>query len=222
MFLFIKKYFITITMSILERFIVFEGLDGAGTTTQSRLLSQYLEQNNRRTYLTCEPTDSPIGKLIREILSGKKHATPRALALLYAADRDNHLYGEDSGVTSILQRYDYAISDRYFFSSVAYQSVDTPLSQVLSFNQYFPYPEYIIYIDTPVSACMERITKRDRTRDIFEHEEFQTAVRRNYERSFNNLPEGVHFFRIDGTRSIDAIHQEICERLNHLMNIASP
>ena len=77
---------------ILGSFIVFEGLDGAGTTTQIRNLARYYEFNKREYYLTAEPTDNPIGQLVRKVLQKKVVTTPEALALLYAADRHDHIF----------------------------------------------------------------------------------------------------------------------------------
>ena len=74
-------------MSILKSFIVFEGLDGAGTTTQIRNLAKYYEFNKREYTITCEPTSNPIGELVRKVLQKKVETTPEALAFLYAADR---------------------------------------------------------------------------------------------------------------------------------------
>ena len=80
-------------MSILRSFIVFEGLDGAGTTTQIKNLARYYEFNKREYFITNEPTDNPIGKLVRQVLQKKVITTPDALALLYAADRSDRAQG---------------------------------------------------------------------------------------------------------------------------------
>jgi dTMP kinase len=208
-------------MNILDNFIVFEGLDGAGTTTQARLLSDHLTATGRSVFLTCEPTDGPIGRLIREILSGSATVTHHALAMLYAADRHDHLYG-GQGMLEQLRDHDLVISDRYFYSSVAYQAVDVPKEDVLSYNAPYPHPMIIIYIDTPVSECLKRIdTSRD-SRDIFEHEHFQQAVYENYEQMFSEISEQIMFCRIDGRLPIDQIHRQITSFVDQRMSIASP
>lgn len=195
-------------MEHLQDFIVFEGLDGAGTTTQARLLSEHLAAQGKQVYLTCEPTDGPIGRLIRAVLAKELVVTPRVLAKLYAADRDEHINGI-GGVKEQLDQGKSVISDRYLFSSVAYQSIDTPIDAVCRYNSEYPYPQYIIYIDTPVEVCMERILSRSTTSDIFEIEHIQRSVYENYRRAFDKLPEGVRFIRVDGTLSIEEVTSSI-------------
>ena len=110
-------------MSILKSFIVFEGLDGAGTTTQIKNLARYYEFNKRPYYITNEPTSNPIGTLIRDVLQKKVSTTPEALALLYAADRHDHLYNPAYGIERMTEEGRVVMTDRYFYSSIAYQSV---------------------------------------------------------------------------------------------------
>ncbi len=195
-------------MEILENFIVFEGLDGAGTTTQARLLSEAMQKRSLSTHLTCEPTDHEIGKLIRRVLSGETKITRKALAMLYAADRDDHIFGKD-GIKAQLVDNDYVISDRYLFSSEAYQSIDTPFEEVAELNKRFPMPQYLIYIDTPVDHCMKRIESSRNSKDIFEHTQFQLSVYENYNTALSNLCDGIKLIRIDGTLSIEEIHMQI-------------
>ena len=88
---------------VLKSFIVFEGLDGAGTTTQIMNLARYYEFNRREYFLTREPTDNPIGQLVRQVLQKKVATTPEALALLYAADRHDHLFSESHGIARMAE-----------------------------------------------------------------------------------------------------------------------
>ncbi|MGM0431565.1 MAG: dTMP kinase [Spirochaetota bacterium] len=201
-------------MDILKHFIVFEGLDGSGTTTQAKLLYDSLRAQETEAVLTCEPTDSPVGKLIRDVLAKRIEITPGSLALLYAADRDNHLYRKPDGVVNQLSEGKVVISDRYILSSIAYQSVQSPLDQVTAYNAYFPYPEIIVYIDTPVEECLRRIQERNGVQELFEHKEFLERVRWGYEQSLTRLPHGVQFFRVDGTRSPQQLHKEISQAVS--------
>ena len=127
-------------MSILKSFIVFEGLDGAGTTTQIKNLARYYEFNKRQYCITNEPTSNPIGVLVRSVLQKKVVTTPDALALLYAADRSDHLYNPSYGITRMLEEGKIVMSDRYFYSSIAYQSVECDPSLIRTINS-FPSPE---------------------------------------------------------------------------------
>ena len=83
----------------IENTIIIEGLDGAGTTTQARLIGEKFQKEGREVFLTHEPTDNPIGKVVRQVLQKKISTTPEALALLFSSDRDDHLYNEEYGIS---------------------------------------------------------------------------------------------------------------------------
>ena len=195
-------------MSILKSFIVFEGLDGAGTTTQIRNLAKYYEFNKREYTITREPTSNPIGELVRKVLQKKVETTPEALAFLYAADRSDHLYNPSYGIARLLEEGRIVMSDRYFYSSIAYQSVECDPSLIRTINS-FPSPEFLIFIDTPVEDCMRRIDKRGEEKELFDRAEFLTAVRKNYLAELERLPEGVNLLVVDGRKSIEDTEKEI-------------
>lgn len=195
-------------MSILKSFIVFEGLDGAGTTTQIRNLAKYYEFNKREYTITREPTSNPIGELVRKVLQKKVETTPEALAFLYAADRSDHLYNPSYGIARLLEEGRIVMSDRYFYSSIAYQSVECDPSLIRTINS-FPSPEFLIFIDTPVEDCMRRIEKRGEEKELFDRAEFLTAVRKNYLAELERLPEGVNLLVVDGRKSIEETEKEI-------------
>jgi dTMP kinase len=207
--------------NILQNVIVFEGLDGAGTTTQARLLAQRCRNAGREVMLTCEPTDSPIGKLIRQVLRGDIKITPRSLAFLFAADRENHIYNDLNGFVLAKSRGEIVVSDRYFFSSLAYQSIGTPYNEVKQINGMFPFPEIVIYIDTPPQVCIDRIENRV-DRDDFETLEFQEKVYNSYERAFHEMPVNSHVIRFDGTLEISVLEKRIFSAVSQIMSIASP
>ena len=200
-------------MSILKSFIVFEGLDGAGTTTQIRNLARYYEFNKREYFITNEPTGGPIGQLVRQVLQKKVVTTPDALALLYAADRSDHLYNPSYGIVRLLDEGRIVMSDRYFYSSIAYQSVECDKSLVRTINN-FPSPEFLIFIDTPVEDCMKRIEKRGEEKELFDREEFLTKVRKNYLEELERLPSGVNLLVLDGRASIEETEAEIRKYLS--------
>ncbi len=199
-------------MPVLKSFIVFEGLDGSGTTTQIKRLARYYEFNRREYLITREPTDNPIGQLVRRILQKQVKTTPEALALLYAADRHDHLYSESYGIERILSEGRIVVSDRYFYSSIAYQSVECDPGFIKAINS-FPAPEFIIFIDTPVSVCLERIEMRGEEKELFDREEFLTSVRENYLRAFSSLPDGVKLITIDGSKPIEEVESEVRKNL---------
>jgi dTMP kinase len=209
-------------MDILERFIVIEGPDGSGTTTQTAMLHKSISDRGLKAASTFEPTDAVIGRLIRAILAREQKVTDGALALLYAADRDDHLFNEEHGIIRQLEENDIVISDRYLFSSLVYQGIQIPYQQVEAYNSFFPLPEILIYIDTPVDECIRRIRSRGGVEDIFEVEAFQHQVYQRYDDLIASLPIEVQQIRVDGTQSAEQIQEEILEGLSQIMNIASP
>jgi dTMP kinase len=197
---------------ILERFIVVEGLDGAGTTTQMKALAEAFDQAGVNCHATFEPTSSPLGNLVRSVLRKEVVTTPLALAMLFSADREDHLNHPITGIIERLENGTIVISDRYIFSSLAYQSVDCGYDKISALNE-FPLPEFIVYIDTPVEACLQRIDSRDNGREMFERQEFLAKVKDNYEMIFTDLPSDVTLLRIDGQKSREEITSYIVGKL---------
>jgi len=189
---------------ILDRFIVLEGLDGAGTTTQMKAVAEAFDQAGVHCHATFEPTSSPLGNLVRSVLRKEVATTPLALAMLFSADREDHLHHPITGIVEKLAQGTIVVSDRYLFSSLAYQSVECGFERVSMLND-FPVPRFIVYIDTPVEDCLERIDSRDNGRELFEKQEFLSKVKDNYELIFADLPEGVVFLRVDGRKGKDEI-----------------
>ncbi len=187
--------------SIIKDFIVIEGIDGAGTTTQKGRIESYLRGIGRNAVSTFEPTDKEIGRLIRAVLRSEIRMPDLSLAMLYAADRANHLYGE-GGIIENTEKGNIVISDRYFYSSLAYQSLNLDYGKIESLNDY-PHPEYLIFLDVDVKTCIERIEKRGEKKEIFEKESLLERIRENYLRSFENLPGSVKFLSIAGNKAIE-------------------
>ena len=190
---------------ILKGFWVLEGLDGAGTTTQLKNLEAYMQDKGLPVFRTAEPTIYETGKFIRRVLSGEVKVPQSTIAYLFAADRDNHINNPEYGIISHLQKREVVISDRYFFSSFAYQSIGFDPDAVMMLNSRFPYPELVLYVDTPVEDCISRIDSRGSDKEIYEKRDYQTKVRENYEKFFSHLPEGCRLIRVDGTLSREEI-----------------
>ncbi len=194
--------------NVLDNFFVFEGLDGSGKSTQLRLLGENLSSLGYRTHVTAEPTDMEIGTLVRKVLRKEKKLNPRALAMLYAADRADHLEAED-GIIDRINRGEIVLSDRYFYSSLAYQSVQVDGDFVKELNSY-PHPRVLIYLDAPIDDCLSRIDNRGE-RELFEKREFLLEVQKNFEKAFSELPDEVHFLRLDARKNIEELSQEVLE-----------
>ena len=190
---------------ILKNFWVLEGLDGAGTTTQLKNLEAYMNGKGLPVFRTAEPTIYETGKFIRRVLSGEVKVPQSTVAYLFAADRDNHLNNPEYGIKAHLSKGETVISDRYFFSSFAYQSIGFDPDAVMMLNSRFPYPEIVLYVDTPVEDCISRIDSRGTNKEIYEKLDYQRLVHDNYESFFSRLPEGCRLIRVDGTLTREEI-----------------
>ena len=190
---------------ILKNFWVLEGLDGAGTTTQLKNLEAYMNGKGLPVFRTAEPTIYETGKFIRRVLSGEVKVPQSTVAYLFAADRDNHLNNPEYGIKAHLSKGETVISDRYFFSSFAYQSIGFDPDAVMMLNSRFPYPEIVLYVDTPVEDCISRIDSRGTDKEIYEKLDYQRLVHDNYESFFSRLPEGCRLIRVDGTLTREEI-----------------
>ena len=189
--------------------IVIEGLDGAGTTTQMNRIAARLKARGKEVLVTHEPTDNPIGRVVREVLQKKISTTPEALALLFSSDRDDHLFNKEYGIIGEIERGKVIITDRYMYSSVAYQGVECDPNFVKAINSRFPHPSHLVFVDTPPEVCIERIESRGNEKELFEKLDFLTKVRENYLGQFSSLPKEVNFLTVDGRKKMEEIEEEI-------------
>lgn len=202
------------------RFITFEGLDGSGKSTQLRRLSEYLTQNNIQNVCQSEPTKGPIGKQIRTILSGSEPADPRTIALLFAADRIEHVTGKD-GILDNTSRGITVLSDRYYFSSFAYQVVDMPLEWVMEINKVareLAKPDLHIFIDVSTDVCLERIAKNRESSqiEIFENKKRLTLARENFMRIIEKTKNEEKTLIINGDNDLETVAKEVIEKTAYL------
>jgi dTMP kinase len=198
-----------VSVTILQSFVVLEGLDGAGTTTQLRMLSERLTRDRRPHAATWEPTDGVIGRMLRGILAQDIKAHPRTIALLYAADRSEHVHDPQSGIEARTRRGELVISDRYLFSSLAYQGQECGDEFVLALNAGFPLPEELIFLDTPVEVCQERLAAR-RAQELYDGFAFQARVREAYLRAIERYAAtGMRVSLVNGDRPAGLIHGDI-------------
>lgn len=198
---------------IIKNFWVLEGLDGSGTTTQLKNIEQKLKSVNAKYYITQEPTSNETGLFLRRVLKGEIKVGQSTIAHLFAADRDDHIYNAKYGILKHINDGEIVVSDRYMFSSLAYQSSGYEFEKIKKLNDDFPYPEYLIFIDTPVDECINRINARGEQKEIFEKADFQKKVLQGYEKCFEILPTGCNLIRIDGTQSKEKVFEDICSIL---------
>jgi dTMP kinase len=197
-------------------FIAFEGGEGTGKSTQSKLLAKWLEQEGETVVLSREPGGTELGKDLRKILLGHETGaiSPRAEALLYAADRAHHVF---SVIRPGLDRGDVVITDRYFDSSAAYQGAGRVLnpSEVARISRWATeslYPTLTILIDVPAVIGLARLKSLDRLEA--EPREFHERVRQEFLQIALMDPE--RYLVIDGTQSVEEIHTEIIARVAEL------
>lgn len=193
-------------------FIVLEGLDGSGSSTQSALLHNYFESLNKKVIATKEPTKGTVGKLVRSYLQHEYSTSERALQLLFAADREDHLY---SLVRPSLDSGMVVISDRYLHSSIAFGSLGKEKEKSFQYlqNLYkdFMQPDIVFLLQVPVDECIQRIKKRGEKIELFEKKEFLEEVWENY---VLLAKENRHIKIIDGTQSIENVHKQIISYLD--------
>lgn len=192
-------------------FIVLEGIDGSGTTTQTTLLASRLASTRHRVWSTSEPTCGPVGRLIREILAGTVVVSPETIAHLFAADRCDHLSSQD-GIREHLSRGEIVVCDRYKYSSLAYQTIEAAPDLVERLNAPFDDPDVVFFLDLPVTAMEERLAGRTR-REIYERLEFQEKVRERYLRVLADADAYLHVVHLDAGAPQGDIAEKIWETL---------
>ena len=158
-------------------FIVFEGPDGSGQSTQADLLVKWFEKRKVKVYLTKEPTSSLIGGIIRSVLKGEWKVKMRTLQLLFSADRAHHLNRE---ILPYLNKGINVISDRYMLSTLAFGAPQESLDWLKQINSSFPEPDLTFILDVPGQVCAERIAKNRFGFEIFETADKLERTRKNY------------------------------------------
>jgi dTMP kinase len=199
------------------RLIAVEGLDGSGKSTQVRLLGQRLGQS-RATYVTCEPTDGPIGLQIRMVLEHRVQVSAATLAALFAADRADHLGRARTGIVAQLQRDVDVITDRYYLSSFAYQGMSVDWSWIEQMHAYCVRPDLTCFVDVPVRVCLKRIEQgRGGKADLFENQETLTRARESHLAAIERLRQaGDRIEIIDGDAAPAIVHERIWKALQTL------
>ncbi len=201
-------------------FIAFEGGEGTGKSTQSKLLKKWLEDRGETVVLSREPGGTDLGQGLRKILLGHEtgEISPRAEALLYAADRAHHVY---SVIRPALAKGEVVISDRYFDSSIAYQGAGRVLSpgEVARISRWATeslFPTLTIVIDLSAETGIGRLKSHDRLEA--EPLAFHERVRQEFLQIARLDPE--RYLVVDGTHTIEQIHQEIINRVSTIPAIS--
>jgi dTMP kinase len=201
------------------RFVVLEGIDGSGTTTHVARLAETLRAKNLPVRTTREPSDGPIGTLVRQVLTGRvivpggRAPNWATMALLFAADRMDHVEAEiepwvaDGGIM---------ISDRYDASSLAYQSVSSgnggrdAVEWIRALNRFCARPDLTIVLDVTSEEAERRRDKRGEAAQLYEQNEVQRALAVFYRDLAKHLPKD-RIVLVDAGGTIDEVHQRVCE-----------
>jgi dTMP kinase len=184
------------------RFIALEGLDGSGTTTQAARLVDALHERGRTVLRTQEPSHGPIGRLVREQLRRvDAPIDPDALALLFAADRCDHVITE---IEPALARGTDVVCDRYVLSSWVYQGLASDPAWVRTINARAPWPDLTLVLDLPAAQATRRVHARGGEREIFDALALQERVEAGYRDALARA-EAVNTVRIDARGSIDEV-----------------
>lgn len=184
--------------------IVFEGIDGAGKSTQAKLLYSFCQDKVSATLLQ-EPTDSQYGKTLRKMLKGQIAGTREELLDLFIQDRE---YDVNHNIMPLLKKGYVVIVDRYFYSTAAYQAGDgIKPSDIVRMNieKGFPMPERVYFIDIDPAVALERIHKRSgENKEIFETVHVLETIRKNYLSIVDST-----FAIIQGNFTVENIFREV-------------
>lgn len=203
-------------------FVVFEGIDGAGTTTQADFYAQHLRRKRRPVHVTREPSGGPIGSLLRLILTRRvvlpSGSHSETMALLFAADRLDHV---ESEILPLLREGYVVLSDRYDLSSLLYQAATAGVDPTLkgdaidwirTLNRHARRPDITVVIDVLPEVAEARRRSRGGSADLFEDTDLQAKLARAY-LDADRVAAGDRIVHVDGSLSVDAVHQAVVAAL---------
>jgi len=199
------------------RFFVLEGLDGAGTTTQCERIAVALRQEGFPVSVTREPSDGPLGTLIRQALTGRLSLpgaqgplAAETLALMFAADRTDHLHAR---IRPALARGEIVLSDRYVLSSLAYQSTSLPMAWIEQINSHADLPDLTLFVQVSPAVAARRRATRGGPAELFEAEELQRRIARQYLAAIRRRSLRERIERLDGNQQPEEVTQAALKAL---------
>ncbi len=197
----------------MAKFIVIEGLDGTGKTTQISLMADALRKRGLKVETTAEPTSLPTGKLLRRVLSGEVKSSPWSTAALFLSDRIQHNIGEN-GIRDMLKHGKTVISDRYYYSTFAYQGSDTDVIWAMDMHFNCPEikkPDLVIFLTADVDVCLDRIraNRPDDAIEIYENTEALSKTKEQFEQVFDMLEDRENIVYVDASGTVEDVHKTI-------------
>ena len=189
-------------------------MDGTGTTTLSQLVADGLRARDLRVCLTAEPTDGPLGKTLREHLKGDRTLDPHTTALVFSADRADHLART---IRPALARGEWVVCDRYLLSTLAYQGAEgVPREAVLAASRSFAVPDLTVVLEVPDEVRAERMSGRGE-RERYEDPSFDEALRASYKEAIALLREAGHRIDLlDASVPAETLAEDVLRRLDSL------
>jgi dTMP kinase len=204
------------------KFIVLEGIDGAGKSTAIQGIKQWMAAHQIMAHFTFEPTSSPIGSLIRNVFSGRIQMDEKTIAALFLSDRLDHIQNKKDGMLMHLSSGKSVVSDRYYLSSYAYHVPYVPLDWVIDANLVcaeLMKPDLTFYLDISLETSLHRLQKGRQSLEIFETRERIQQVKNNYEAAIEKLGDTENIKRLDAEQNPDDLIQDIGIHLKELFSI---
>ena len=201
------------------RFIVIEGIDGSGKSTQIQMLAARLGADKRKVYTTAEPTVSLTGGMLRDALRGVTKKTTCEIAAMFLLDRIFHNVNPVNGIEKFLAAGVDVICDRYYYSSLAYQGSETDFDWVLDMNLNCPEirkPDLCIFLDLDPDKCLERISQNRLVTEIYEEKTRLERYRKRYFEIFDMLKFTDNIAVIDTDKAVEEIAEEIYAKVSRL------
>lgn len=203
------------------RFLALEGIDGSGKSTQLQLLLERLRARGVACMGTREPSDGPVGAMIRQILTGRVTADNRVIAGLFAADRLDHLVNGRDGVLDQVRSGVTVVTDRYYFSSYAYHGVDVDMDWVIDSNRLSAEllrPDATVFLDVPVGRALDRIGRNRSHTELFERKDRLAATRAKYLEAFEKLRGVENVLVVDADADADTVAERVWAAVSYLFD----
>lgn len=204
-----------------ELFIAFEGIDGSGKSSQINFLQEKLIQHQHKVHQTCEPSTGPIGRMIRDIFTGKMEGDHHTIAGLFVADRLHHLLNKNDGILLQMERGHTVLTDRYVFSSYAYQGAHVDLNWVIAANaesQRILRPDLYIFLDITVDTAIDRLNRGREYMELFETRENLEKVQAIYHDILDWFKDEQQILIVDGSKSQEVIAEEIWQTVRPMLD----
>ena len=195
------------------KFIVMEGLDGCGKSTQIQRLAETLRSKGEKVYITAEPTNFETGAYLRRILSESLEKDMYLQASLFLADRLEHITHPEFGIKRYLDEGYTVICDRYYYSSFAYQGTASDMDWVMKINlecSQMLTPDLCIFLDVNPDTCKERIDHVREKPELYEKNiELMRKIRQNFLSVHEKLQPEQNIVVIDANRELEDVEKEI-------------